>query len=158
MEALLVLLLTLGLVVWGDFFGGERHVNKLLAMNRAAVYGVLTTLWGALLGFVITAVSIVLAFSQEARLRLVRESDHYETLWRVFMSTIRILGLATLAALGALLFDRDPPGGSPHIYLFYSIVLFSTLAIFRIARSVWVLGKVIEVVSRPSQARGGDEP
>jgi len=127
-------------------------------MNRSGLYGVLTSLWGALLGFTITAVSIVLVFSQDPRLKLVRESAHYPTLWQVFMSAIRILGLATAAGLLALLFDRDPPGGSPRIVFFYVVVFFSTLAILRLWRCVWVLDRVVRIVSAPDKSRAGNAP
>src|SRR5262249_21705727 len=97
--------------------------------------------------FVITTVSIVIAFATHERLSVVRASEHYPTLWKVFMSAIRVLGIATVVAFVGLLGDRDK---SPTYWLFYLMLLLTVLAILRIARCVWVLERVIEVVTRKS--------
>lgn len=138
------LVATGGLVLWVEEYGGAEVVERLLRQNRGLVYGTLASIFGSLLGFVITTVSIVMAFSTSERLAPVRDSRHYPTLWRVFISTIRILGLAVLAALGGLLIDRDGAANRP---VFYVCVLLSLLAAIRLGRCVWVLENMIDVVT-----------
>ena len=73
-------------VTWSQL-GGGVIVEETLNGNRGAVYGALASIFGSLLGFAITAVSIVLGFSTTERLAVVRESKHYQTLWTVFAAS-----------------------------------------------------------------------
>jgi hypothetical protein len=45
-------------VVWERAFGGHTMVDGVLQGNRGSVYGALASILGALLGFVITVLSI----------------------------------------------------------------------------------------------------
>ena len=74
-----------------------------------------------------------------------RESVHYATLWRVFLATIRTLGFATVVSLVGLVFDRDD---APWHWVLYFVVLAFLLSCLRIARSVWVLERVIGLVTK----------
>lgn len=59
------------------------------------MYGTLASIFGALLGFVITAISIVFGFSSMAQVDVVRGSRHYQTLWRIFLQTTWVMAAAT---------------------------------------------------------------
>lgn len=139
-------------VAWAQLCGGGIIVEETLKANRGAVYGSLASIFGSLLGFAITAVSIVLGFSTTERLAVVRESKHYPTLWNVFTATIRTLGLATVVALLGLILDRD---SSPMKGVLYLTVFTSVLAALRLGRCVWVLENVITLVTGHSKARPG---
>ncbi|HVW79889.1 MAG TPA: hypothetical protein VHB69_02980 [Mycobacteriales bacterium] len=138
------LLLTAGFVLWLEAGHGTDTVNRWLATNRGPFYGAVAALDGALLGFVIATAAIVLGFAPSTRFAVLRASSQYQTLWQVFTSTIRALGLATLAALAALLVDRDAGHSTPAMSVFVGFQLYATV---RVARSVWVLERVIQVVT-----------
>lgn len=112
--------------------------------RRGLVYGTVAAIFGSLLGFAIAAQSIVLGLSGSEQLHIVRKSKHYSTLWRVFRWTIRTLGLATVAALNALIFDRDK---DPCTTWFYVCTFFALLATAHLARTIWVLEQVVKIVS-----------
>ena len=114
--------------------------------NRATLYGTIASIWGSLLGFVITSTSIVLGFSTSDRLAVVRESTEYPTLWKTFSSTIWALALATLVALACLVFDRD---NSPSRWLAIPFAFVLLLALLRISRTIWALENIIALVTRP---------
>lgn len=145
------------LVAWIEVGHGRRVVNAWLDGDRGAFYGAVAAVDGAMLGFVIATAAIVLGFAASERLEILRGSTHYATLWRVFTSTIRALGLATLATLAALLVDRDTKHNAAAMIVFAGL---QCLAIVRIARAVWALEKVIEVVTTPvlSDEGKGDAP
>lgn len=86
---------------WIHYRNGAVVSDRLLAQNRAAVYGTLASIFGSLLGFVITAASIVLGFSGSESLAVVRGSKHYPTLWPVFTASIRALAFATVTSVVA---------------------------------------------------------
>jgi len=116
--------------------------------NRSAVYGALASIFGSLLGFVITAVSIVIGFTASDRLAIVRESKHYPKLWTSFTHTIKVLGLATLTSLAALIADRD---ANPQCLMAYVNFFATSLAVMLICRSVWALENVVAIVAKPSK-------
>jgi multisubunit Na+/H+ antiporter MnhF subunit len=142
--------LVFGLWVWS--LGGDSTVNDVLRGNRADLYGVLASIFGALLGFVITTLSIVLGFSTSDRLVIVRDSKHYATLWKVFTASIRALGLATAVAVASLVIDRE---NHPVSFALVICAFTTLLATARIARSVWILERVVGLVTAPSKARLG---
>jgi hypothetical protein len=150
----LALLTGIGLFAWYRWFNGWNDIHAILTGNRAAVYGALASIWGSLLGFTITAVSIVLGFAASERMAIMRSSDHYETLWRVFTLAIRVLGLATVAALIGLVYDRD---SAPHPWALLLCAVTTVLAIMHLMNCVWVLEQVVRIVTAPSKARPGDE-
>ena len=147
-ELILVAVLVAASVVWSLRFGGERLVLEFMDERRGAIYGVLAGIFGSLLGFAIAAEAIVLSLSGSDKLAIVRNSKHYSTLWRVFRWTIRTLALATVAALLALILDRDK---QPWPLWLYICAGFGLLAAAQLARTIWVLEQVVHVVATPTK-------
>lgn len=148
-EFITVVVLFAAFVAWVQYYGGQPHIIDVLKDRRGAIYGTLAAIFGSLLGFAITAESIVLGLSGHERLEIVRSSKHYSTLWKVFMATIRALAFATAAAFVALVADRE---NSTQSWALYVCVFGILLAIARLARCVWVLEQVTHLVSaQPTQ-------
>jgi len=148
LEFFVSILTMAGFIIWGEFYSGRWVMDSLLEGNRSAVYGALSAIFGALLGFVITAVSIVLGYVASDKLTLVRESPHYEDLWRVYKAAMRSLAVATIAGLLGLIFDRE---ARPMPFLFYLNILTTMLAFFRLGRSIWVLENIISLVTQKDE-------
>jgi len=134
---------------WSACLDSNISVWPILEGNRGAIYGALASVFGSLLGFAITAVSIVIGFSGHERLAVVRQSRHYKTIWKVFFSSIRTLGFATVIALVGLVIDRDR---TPHQSVVYLCTFASLLAVLRIARCAWVLENIVGLISSGQQA------
>ncbi|MBK9119769.1 MAG: hypothetical protein IPM18_09250 [Phycisphaerales bacterium] len=150
-ELVTVLVLFVAFIAWAEYFGGYSHIADILKDRKGAIYGTLAAIFGSLLGFAITAESIVLGLSGHERLDIVRSSRHYPTLWRVFTATIRALAVAAAAALVALIADRD---GTPAPWALYACVLGILLVIARLSRCVWVLEQVTHLVATaPSEGQ-----
>lgn len=144
-ELITSILISILFIIWFNYFGGVFVVSKFLSGNRPALYGTLASIFGSLLGFVITATSVVLGFSGSDSLAVVRESAQYPTLWKTFSATIRALAGATLVALACLLFDRDT---APAHYFVMLLVFATTLSVVRVARCIWALEKIIVLVTK----------
>ena len=151
-EFALAVALSAGFAAWARFLGGDVQLEELLAGNRSEVYGTLASVFGALLGFTITAVSIVLGYAQSDRLTVVRESKHYPKLWAVFTAANKALALATLVALVGLVVDRD---STPAPVILYVMVFAVLLSSFRLLRCIWVLENVVKIITAPSKTRQG---
>ena len=150
-EFALSVVIGLAAVYWIRYRNGAVICDRLLAQNRAAVYGTLASIFGSLLGFVITSASIVLGFSGSESLSVVRGSKHYPTLWRVFTASIRSLAFATVISVIALVIDRD---GQPNRTILCFLLFAVVLAALRISRCVWVIEQIILLVSsRPSSGK-----
>jgi multisubunit Na+/H+ antiporter MnhC subunit len=143
-EAALALILTTAFALWVEIGSGDVEVTDLLNGNRQQVYTAIASITGALLGFVLTAISIVLGFSSFKQMTVVRQSPHYRTLYDVYLQATWFLAAATLVSLAGLIFDRDL---TPAHWLMYLTVLFGSLATIRVARCVWILEQVVKLVT-----------
>lgn len=134
----------LGLFVWIVRADGGIYLDRLLEGNRAAVYSAVTSVSGALLGFSITTISIVLSVAGNERMRLISHQPAYKRLWHVFEASIWALGLSTLASLAALVFDRDK---TPHHWMLIAASAAGLFALISVGQCVWALQRVIRAVS-----------
>lgn len=145
---LLLSLAAAGLFLWwAESKGGQHGISDALRGNRAVVYSLLASLAGTLLGFVLTAVSIVMAWTQTGRFKLLRLSPHYKTLFKVYYSAVGWFAVLTVAALAALVLDRD---SRPLVWTTYVIVWLLVLAGLRLSRCIWVLHKITAIATQSS--------
>ena len=153
-ELVLSITLTAAFALWCIRFGGARQIDTLLKDNRASIFGTLASICGSLLGFVITVTSIVIGFQASDRMKFLRESKHYTTLWKIFLSTNWALALATLFSLLCLVFDRGP-GITAFCYLLAFSLLFSA---FRLLRSLWALENVLRLITSTPSSSSPEPP
>ena len=146
LEPLVVALLAAVASAWVEQSRYACKIEELIHGNRAPIYGALASVFGALLGFVLTAVSIILGFSSLPQLTIVRESKHYPMLYRAFILTTWVLGAACLAALLALIFDRDE---YPRRFWFYAAATTGLAASVCVVRSVWLLEQIVLIACQP---------
>jgi hypothetical protein len=143
LELLISFLAFILFVIWVFYFSGSVVVDSILKANRSAVYGTLASIFGSLLGFVITALSIIIGYSTSEKFAFLRKSKHYPTLWNVFVSTIEALSVTTIMMVAGLVFDHDI---SPN-HLILSLCVFTfLLSLLRLISCVWVLKLVIRIV------------
>lgn len=146
LELIISIFLSIFFAIWVTWFGGSTIVDKTLSGNRSAVYGALASILGSLLGFVITALSIIIGYATNEKLEFLRKSKHYTTLWNVLISTIKALSIATAMMIIGLVFDRD---NSPQHFILFVSVFTLLLSLFRLKRCMWVLENVIFIVIKP---------
>ncbi len=145
LEFLLAGFISLCFSLWSEFVNHGNFVAQIFSESREVMYGTLAALFGSLLGFAITAVSIILGYAANEKLDIVRKSAHYATLWHTFNSAIRILAVSTVIALVGLVVDKDK---NPINIILYTNLFFVLLSFFRIARCVWILDYVVAIVSK----------
>jgi hypothetical protein len=115
--------------------------------TRRLVYSALASVFGSLFGFAITAASIVLGFSSTPRLRIIHEAGHFTTIWSVFFSTIRAVGLSTILSIVGLIAEQSP---MVITYISYALMFAVLLSVLRLMRTVWVLEKTIRLMTTQS--------
>lgn len=142
-ELAIPVLVTIPAALWLARFHGTAAVEPFLTGQRAALYAALSGVDGALLGFVLATTAIILGYSENVKLTIVRKSPHYPTLWKTLISTIQFLGLATVASLAALVIDRD---SAPNWPVMLACMACNVIAALRVGRAIWILKNVIEIV------------
>lgn len=143
-EFALATVAALGLATWATWFDGAASLQDMLHDNRAALYGAVASIAGALLGFLITTVALLQGIVAAEGFRRLRASDQYPTLWRVFHLAIRVLAVACALSLIALLVDRD---ATPVPLMFYLVVWAVVESAFLVGRGIWVLERVLRIAS-----------
>ena len=141
-EFVLATALAVAVAVWDVLLNGRSTLAPLIEGNRAAIYGTAASIAGALLGFLITTVTVIQALVSNRAFARLRASDKYSTLWRVFRWTIRSLAVATALSFVSLIADRDT---TPCWPLFHLEVWALLVAAFLVARSIWILERVLAV-------------
>jgi hypothetical protein len=144
MELMLSILGGVVFGIWVKWFGGALTVDHLLTGNKSAVYGTLASISGALLGFAITVLAVIIGYSTNEKFQFLRKTNHYSTLWKVLLSTIKALSAATTVMILGLVLDRE---SSPHHLILSFSVLFTLLSLSRLARCIWVLENVVNIIT-----------
>jgi len=124
---------------------GHGCFADFLKGSRQPVYGSVASLTGSLLGFVIAAVPITLGFVQMPRLKVVRDSEAYPEVFRIFFQGIYWLSFAAVWSLVALLTDTD---ASPRVYVAYIMVFLFLASAVRVCRCVWVLKRITTIATQ----------
>ena len=152
LERLTALGVTAVVIVLAELTPVGTVVATTLAGARGSLYSTLASILGTLLGFVVSALAILIGFTATPSLKVVRDSRHYPTLWTVFTSAIRWFAAATVAAIAALVLDREPAAaaglGTSRVCL-YAVVGTCLVAAARLGRCIWVLEKIVTLVSQP---------
>lgn len=145
LEFLGAVAISLLFALWVEKVAGRGAMYSWLFGIRKELYATIASVSGALLGFIITSVSIVIVFLQSEKLELLKKSKNYPTLYRVFTMAIKYLGFTVAMALMGIFVDKD---SHPQAWAVYLILLGAVLSVIGIARCVWVLENLISMVTK----------
>jgi hypothetical protein len=101
-EGLLALVVTVGLIVWCERYGGRAEASAWLKNTRALLYPAIISAFGSLFGFVITSMAIILTWVDKEKFLKLRTLEGYRFFWPTFNQTVYALGLGTAATVIAL--------------------------------------------------------
>lgn len=129
-----------------ELYFGRDVLFSSVDKNRAGLYGTAASVAGSLLGFVISAVSVILVFGQH--LHFLKESGQYPTVFEIFFQSILWLAAATVWAFVGLLVDT---AGSGRIWILYGMIWLGVLASLRVYRCVWILKQITMLAIKNSR-------
>jgi len=125
---------------------GVLKILSFIGNNRGLYASSAVSLFGALLGFSITATSIILGFSASERLAVLKESKHYPQIWRTLISTVKAFLFVTIVSIWLLVCEYSIPFV---LSLQYSVFLLGILlSAFRLFRTIWILEMIIKIVTK----------
>lgn len=137
-------------IVLGILIGGFLNkflypiLEKILISDPQPLYAAIVSLQGALLGFVLAALAIILGYSNAPQLRILREAGQLPNLFRVYIAGIQSHATVTIIALIALMIK---PSSSLSSILAWTVTLTFTLASYRLCRTLWATRQVVKNVS-----------
>lgn len=120
----------------------QTTLNNLILNTKDKMYPQILVGAITMLGFIITGVSILISFTETPRLKLLKESKQYTTLFAIYFSTIKFLAVLAFITGIAMLISQI----QVTILLFYFIILLVIIATMRIWRCIWVLEQFIEIL------------
>ena len=141
-EFFLSVLLTGIIVIVVYYFSLYCNIVQALDGIRASFYGTIAQIEGALLGFVIAGVSILLTMSESPAMKILKTSPYFRIIYDVFTNSAKYFAISTVTPLVAMLFDKDQ---APNLYFTYLVVWCVIISILRLARCLWILNEIIEI-------------
>lgn len=147
MEFILSIVVAVAFAAAFELHFGRDGLFASIDKNRANVYGAVASVCGSLLGFVISAVSVILVFGQH--LQFLKATGHYPTVFEVFFQTILWLAAATMWSFVGMVVDT---AGSERIWVAYVMLWLSILVVLRVYRCVWLLKKITAVAAKDGSA------
>ncbi|MFO0969299.1 MAG: hypothetical protein U0793_27400 [Gemmataceae bacterium] len=139
--SVVICLIVVALTEW---VWGRSEVQAFVKGNRQAAYVAIASTGGSLLGFAITAVSIVIAVGASPAMSVVRRSGNLPRVYEIFFQAICWLSLATIWAFIGLLADTDT---NPRILIGYAMTFFFTVVLFRVFRCIWIMREVTSLLT-----------
>ena len=149
-----MILLGVTVDLWALFFGGSSHLAALLNGNRAVFYSSVASIAATLLGFVLTAFSIVIAFASDGRFAFLKREGHLPSIYDSFFVAVASLGLTTIVSIGGLLIDNDRQPVVPVLCLCITCICW---AVGELAMCLAIFRKLIQLAVSPSPKRSGDQ-
>lgn len=135
-------------------------IGWVLTGNRSAVYALIGSISGALLGFVITALSIVLTIGADRRIAILQKSGQLRAIYHIFTGAIAPFAAATIVSVVAVLVDRDASQTRPaHVETPVAIIcaLAAVWAALRLWRSIRALVDLIDIIVTRSEQAESDK-
>ncbi len=135
----------IGIVFYRD---SSTDLARLLDGNRATAYGTIASIYASLLGFVLTAVSIVLLIGGLPRFKLLRQSKQYGAVFETFFHAVYVLAIGLIVATVGFVVDHDN-GGKISLWLEAISFLTFALVVVRVWRCVALLRALALIAAKP---------
>jgi hypothetical protein len=125
-----IIAIVIGVAAIGVTFYRNASVDvaRLLDGNRAVAYGTVATIYASLLGFILTAVSIVLLIGGLPRFKTLRNSGQYGAVFETFFFAVYVLAIGIVVSLIGFVLDHDNGGGASVVIESASFVLLCLCA------------------------------
>jgi hypothetical protein len=123
-------------------------LGSLGASTRTALYVSLATTSGALFGFAITAITVILSVGSGRAIDFLRSLDEYSYVRKVLMGAITSLAIATIVFTAMIVLD---PGKHGRLLLQALVVGILAWVICRVAGVVWLLNRLLRLTLRTDE-------
>lgn len=141
-EGAIVVLVWSGAIVAIKFFDFGKEFEGISRSDAIAALGSLGGLFGAILGFQITAIAFLFSALDRGAFQLLKASKQYRMLWSVFLSLLKASGCATAVAVAGLF---AAIGGVVSQLLLVALAGCSLWVFSRMVPVAWAISRLIDV-------------
>ena len=118
----------------------STSIEQWILTIKTSLYPVIATISGALLGFVITGVSIILlAFTPSNKLTSLKKSSQYKNIFNVYFRAIYYLAITTIISVFGLIITTY------NTFWFWILITSSTISLLGLYRCIWILEKIVKI-------------
>lgn len=140
------------LVIYVHVAGTSGTVAGSLHGIRAVLYGTVAAIAASLLGFILAAVTIIIAALGSDRFQLVRQSRFHGAIYKACFWAIALLALTTMWGVIALVVDTDD---SPKVQVALVLAALVAASGYLVYQVVWVLWQITKVNLRSAESGAG---
>ena len=150
------IVVTILMVIFIVFFESTSlgsHFEYQLNGFRKDFYVLAASIGATMLGFALTAISVILVWLPGSRFRIIREGGHGLTIFQIFSSSIKWLGFLTIVAIAGIFWDKDPSpvtDSSPTMFITYLTIWLAVIVIAKLCRCLWILKRMANIALQPS--------
>ena len=119
-----------------------NEIQNMLISRGDALYTAIGAASGAIFGFVITGVSIILALSPRGLIARITSDTRFQQILSYFFRSAFCLGFLTIISICGILFTKD---GYLSLALFYCSILLATVSTFLLVMTVRVLEQLTKI-------------
>lgn len=113
-------------------------LENVVAIHIASNYGTFISLSSTLLGFLITAYTILIAFPENYKISILRQHRLYPILYEVFHFTAMLLLAFLITSIIGLVL------GVSNIIYSYFLIFILIFSLFLVFRVIWILKQVTD--------------
>lgn len=140
----LLIVLLINAVIWGLVVLTKMDIESWYKESTiTSLYSSLIGTWGALLGFIITALSILLGVKDNEFISALKGTQHFSNICYLYIDTSIWLGIATVFSIFALVFSTS---------IFKPVIIISCIiylaCLFRIGRCLQLLIRIIGQINK----------
>lgn len=136
----IIIVIIIELIIFGLICAFKIDLNKIFTSSiRSSLFSSLITTFGTLLGFIITALSILMGIKENDYIKALKETQHFRDICLVYFNTSIWLGLATFYSIIALILD----GNIIPIITIGAFIYF--VCFVRVARCLQMLRRIIVI-------------
>lgn len=118
-------------------------IDQWVGSIKTNLYPVVATISGALLGFVITGVSVIIAFSESDKLRLLKKAKKTsKSLFDVYFRTIYYLAATTIISILGIIINQYST------VWFCLLVILSFMSLQGLYRCIWILENLVQIIHK----------
>lgn len=134
----IIIVVVIELILFGSVWKFKIDLNEIFTSSiRSSLFGSLIGTFGTLLGFIITALSILIGIKENEYIKALKETQHFRDICLIYFNTSIWLGIATFYSIVALILNCN----IVPIILIGSFIYFVCIA--RVARCLQMLKRII---------------
>lgn len=137
------ILLIIAIIFIANNYLLENEIRNFLLDSRQALYSVTATIAGAILGFVITGVAIIIGLGDEKSLSKLKRSKYHIQIYEAYFKAIIYLAITTFLGITGIIIHKE----SINLWLFYANLWGILISVISVSRCIYFLKMIVKIIT-----------